>query len=169
MSVKTYNVLFLCTGNSARSIMGEVLLNRLGKGRFRAYSAGSHPKGEVHPLALRLFEHMKLRVEGLRSKSWDEFAAPDSPPLDFVFTVCDSAAQEVSPMWPGQPMSAHCGMVDPAAVGGDERTRDRAFRAAYYELERRIQIFTQLPITSLDRMSLQRRVDEIGGDRGDAA
>lgn len=169
MSQQTYNVLFLCSGNSARSIMGEVLLNRLGKGRFRAYSAGSHPKGEVHPLALQLFRRMKLSTHGLRSKSWDEFAAPDSPPLDFVFTVCDRAAREVCPVWPGQPMSAHWGMADPAAVEGDEQTRERAFRAAYYELEHRIQIFTQLPLESLNRMSLQRRLDEIGGDQGDVA
>jgi|SRR5680860_1769327 len=169
MSEQTYNVLFLCTGNSARSIMGEMLLNRLGKGRFRAYSAGSHPKGEVHPLALQLFERMNLSTDGLRSKSWDEFAAPDAPALDFVFTVCDSAAQEVCPVWPGQPMSAHWGMADPAVVEGDEQKKQRAFRAAYYELGRRIRIFTQLPITSLDRMSLQRRLNEIGDDQGRVA
>ncbi|MBA2410226.1 MAG: arsenate reductase ArsC [Gammaproteobacteria bacterium] len=169
MTEESYNVLFLCTGNSARSIMGEVLLNRLGLGRLRAYSAGSHPTGEVHPLALRLFERMNLSTNGLRSKSWDEFAAPHAPVLDFVFTVCDSAAREVCPAWPGQPMSAHWGMVDPAAVEGDEQRQQRAFRTAYYELERRIRIFTQLPITSLDRMSLQRRLNEIGDDQGRVA
>lgn len=154
--------LFLCTGNSARSIMAEALTNRLGQGRMRAYSAGSHPAGAVHPLALALLERMHLPTADLRSKSWDEFAQPDSPRLDFVFTVCDKAAGEVCPAWPGQPVTAHWGIADPAAVTGSEDQRARAFRTAFYELEARIRLFTQLPLASLDRLSLKHRVEEIG-------
>jgi protein-tyrosine-phosphatase len=157
-----YNVLFLCTGNSARSILAEQLMNHWGRGRFRAYSAGSHPKGEVHPIALQLLERMKLPTAGLRSKSWDEFDAPGAPRLDFVFTVCDNAAAEVCPVWPGQPMTAHWGVPDPAAVDGTEPQRWVAFRHAFRELENRIKVFTSLPISSFDRLKLQRELDAIG-------
>ena len=157
-----YNVLFLCTGNSARSILAEQLLNHWGAGAFRAYSAGSHPMGVVNPIALELLRHMKLPTAGLRSKSWDEFARPDAPRLDFVFTVCDSAAAEVCPVWPGQPMTAHWGVADPAAVEGPATQRWLAFRRAFRELENRIKIFTSLPIRSLDRLKLQERLDAIG-------
>jgi arsenate reductase len=164
-----YNVLFLCTGNSARSILAEQLMNHWGKGRFRGFSAGSHPKGEVHPIALALLGHMNLPSAGLRSKSWDEFAASGAPRLDFVFTVCDNAAAEVCPVWPGQPMSAHWGVADPAAVSGPETQRWLAFRQAFRELENRIKIFASLPIRSLDRLKLQERLDAIGRTRaGDA-
>lgn len=162
MTDKVYTVLFLCTGNSARSIMAECSLNRHGRGRFRAFSAGSHPKGHVHPMTLELLEKFNYRTEDLRSKSWDEFATPDAPPLDFVFTVCDDAAGEVCPVWPGQPMTAHWGVEDPAAFEGPEDKQRRLFRDIYYQLERRIQIFTNLPLTSLDRLTLQRRLDDIG-------
>jgi len=157
-----YNVLFLCTGNSARSIMAEALLNHWGQGRFRAFSAGSHPKGQVHPLALEMLQRMHLPTAGFRSKSWDEFATPDAPPLDFVFTVCDNAAQEVCPIWPGQPMTAHWGIRDPAAVEGTDEAKLRAFRTAYRELDARIKIFASLRFDQLDQMSLQRQLDEIG-------
>jgi arsenate reductase len=157
-----YRALFLCTGNSARSIIAESILNRFGAGRFEAFSAGSQPKGEVHPLALQLLRQYKYRTEGLRSKSWDEFAKPDAPPLHFVFTVCDRAAAEVCPVWPGQPMTAHWGVPDPAAFVGPDDKKLRMFRDVYFQLERRIQIFVNLPIASLDRLSLQRRLDEIG-------
>jgi arsenate reductase len=157
-----YNVLFLCTGNSARSIMAEVLLNHWGKGRFHAFSAGSRPTGAVHPLAIDTLRRNRLPVEGLRSKSWDEFASPDSPPLHFAFTVCDRAAQEVCPIWPGQPMTAHWGVSDPAAVGGSDEERDRAFNRAFRELDARIKIFTSLRIEALDRLSLQRQLEAIG-------
>jgi len=157
-----YNVLFLCTGNSARSIMAEALLNHWGQGRFRAFSAGSHPKGQVHPLALEMLQRMHLPTAGFRSKSWDEFATPDAPPLDFVFTVCDNAAQEVCPIWPGQPMTAHWGISDPAAVEGTDEAKLRAFRTAYRELDARIKIFASLRFDQLDQMSLQRQLDEIG-------
>ncbi len=160
-----YNVLFLCTGNSARSIMAEALLNHWGKGRFRAFSAGSHPKGQVHPLALDMLQRTHLPATGLRSKSWDEFAEPGAPRLDFVFTVCDNAAQEVCPVWPGQPMTAHWGIGDPAAVQGSDDAKARAFRVAYRELDARIKIFASLRIDHLDQMSLQRRLDEIGDMR----
>ena len=162
-----FNVLFLCTGNSARSILAEQLMNHWGKGRFRGYSAGSQPKGAVHPIALALLEHMRLPTEGLRSKGWDEFAAPDAPGLDFVFTVCDNAAAEVCPVWPGQPMTAHWGVEDPAAATGSEKERWLAFRKAFRELENRIKIFTSLPIRSLDRLKLQERLDAIGKTRVD--
>jgi arsenate reductase len=160
-----YNVLFLCTGNSARSILAESLVNHWGRGRFVGYSAGSYPKGQVHPIAVELLKHMKLSTQGLRSKSWDEFAAPGAPRLDFVFTVCDNAANEVCPVWPGQPMSAHWGVEDPAAVEGDDKLKWLAFRKAFSELENRIKIFTSLPIHSLDRIRLQERLDEIGRTR----
>ena len=157
---KTYNVLFLCTGNSARSILAEAILNKDGEGRFRAYSAGSHPKGQVHPRALALLSDLGFPTEGYRSKSWDEFAAPDAPPLDFVFTVCDNAAGEVCPAWPGQPMTAHWGIEDPAAVEGDGQRQ--AFRNAFYALQRGIGLFLALPLDSIDEMSLQTRLREIG-------
>lgn len=158
----TYNALFLCTGNSARSILGEAILNRIGKDSFRAWSAGSHPKGDVHPQALALLTRLGYDVAGLRSKPWDEFSAPCAPKLDFVFTVCDSAASEVCPVWPGQPMTAHWGVPDPAAVEGSEEIIVAAFRDAYNVLYRRIELFTCLPMKSLDRMSLQHRLNEIG-------
>jgi len=163
-----YNVLFLCTGNSARSIIGESLLNAMGQGRFRAFSAGSQPRGEVNPDALRLLEKMQLPVTGLHSKSWTAFAGPNAPVMDFVFTVCDQAAAEACPVWPGQPMSAHWGMPDPAAVTGDDEIRLQAFRSTFFELQRRLGLFINLPVRSLDRMALKRAVDEIGGssDRG---
>jgi arsenate reductase (thioredoxin) len=156
----TYNVLFLCTGNSARSILAEALLNRWGQGKFHAFSAGSHPKGAVHPLALDLLRKHGLPTEHLRSKAWDEFAAPGAPRLDFVFTVCDRAAAEVCPVWPGQPMTAHWGVEDPAAVTGD--AAQRAFRNAFHTLEARIRLFVSLPIAKLEGMKLKQRLDEIG-------
>jgi arsenate reductase (thioredoxin) len=159
---RTYNVLFLCTGNSARSILAESLLNTLGKGRFRGFSAGSFPKGKVHPLALDLLKRMNLPSEGLHSKSWDEFAAPDAPPLDFIFTVCDNAAGEVCPIWPGKPMTAHWGIRDPAAVDGSDAEKAFAFRKALKELETRIKLFTELPIASLDQMTLLDKLRAIG-------
>jgi arsenate reductase len=162
LELTPYNVLFLCTGNSARSILAEQILNHWGRGLFRAYSAGSHPKREVHPIALALLRQMKLSTAGLRSKSWDELAKPDAPRLDFVFTVCDRAAAEVCPVWPGQPMTAHWGVADPAAVEGAETQRWLAFRQAFRELENRIKIFTNLPIRSLDKLRLQERLDAIG-------
>lgn len=162
VSDKPFNVLFLCTGNSARSIIAESLLNQWGRGRFVGYSAGSFPKGEVHPLALELLSNMKVPTANLRSKSWDEFAAPGSPQMDFVFTVCDNAAGEVCPVWPGQPMTAHWGIADPAAVTGSEKERRAAFRTAFSELDSRIKIFTSLPIRSLDRIKLQERLNAIG-------
>lgn len=162
MSAHIYNVLFLCTGNSARSILAESLVNHWGKGKFRGFSAGSHPKVVVHPIALELLQRMSLPTEGLRSKSWDEFAAPGAPALDFVFTVCDNAANEVCPYWPGQPMTAHWGLPDPAAVQGDDKEKWLAFRTVFHMLENRIKIFTSLPIASLDRIKLQERLDSIG-------
>jgi len=157
-----YNVLFLCTGNSARSILAEVLLEHWGKGRFRAYSAGSFPKGAVHPMALDLLDRLRLPTMGLRSKSWDEFARPDAPVMDFVFTVCDQAAGEICPVWPGHPVTAHWGVPDPAAAGGSDTERQRAFRDALYTLENRIKLFVALPIDKLERLALKRRVDDIG-------
>lgn len=160
--MKSYNVLFLCTGNSARSIMAEVLLNYWGKARFRAFSAGSHPKGHVHPLAMELLRRNHLPTDNLRSKSWDEFTTPDAPPLDFVFTVCDNAAKEVCPIWPGQPMTAHWGISDPAAVDGTDEQKFRAFNIAFRELDTRLKIFTSLRLEMLDELSLQRQLDDIG-------
>jgi arsenate reductase len=168
MISKVYNVLFLCTGNSARSIMAESILNRQGLGRFEAYSAGSHPSGQVQPMALELLERYNYPTARLRSKSWDEFARPDSPMLHFVFTVCDRAAGEACPGWPGQPMTAHWGVDDPAAFVGPDDRKLRLFRDVYFQLERRIQIFINLPIASLDRLSLQKRLDEIGRTRAEA-
>jgi arsenate reductase len=156
------NVLILCTGNSARSILGEALINHWGQGKFVGYSAGSTPKGQVHPIALQLLEHMKLPTAGLRSKSWDEFAKPGAPPLDFVFTVCDNAAGEACPYWPGQPVTAHWGLEDPAAVQGSDTEQWLAFRQTFRELESRIKAFTSLPIRSLEKTKLQARLDEIG-------
>ncbi|HYN08971.1 MAG TPA: arsenate reductase ArsC [Vicinamibacterales bacterium] len=160
----TYNVLFLCTGNSARSIMAEALLNNaaLGQGRFRAFSAGSHPKGAVHPMALDTLRTNHLPADGYRSKSWEEFSGPDAPPLDFVFTVCDQAAAEPCPVWPGQPMTAHWGVPDPAAVQGSDDDKRRAFREAITHLRRRIELFVSLPIDKIDRLSLQERLRDIG-------
>jgi arsenate reductase (thioredoxin) len=162
MADRVYNVLFLCTGNSARSILAESILNDRGRGRFKAYSAGSHPNGIVNPRALALLERMGLPTEGLRSKAWDEFAQPGAPQLDFVFTVCDNAAGEVCPVWPGQPMTAHWGQPDPAAVEGSELDKTNAFRDAFRMLERRIALFTSLPMASLDRLALSQEVREIG-------
>jgi arsenate reductase (thioredoxin) len=156
------NVLFLCTGNSARSILAESLVNHWGQGNVVGFSAGSSPKGTVHPIALELLKQMKMPVQGMRSKSWDEFAQPHAPRLDFVFTVCDNAASEMCPAWPGQPMTAHWGVADPAAVEGSETDKWLAFRTAFRELESRIKIFTSLPIRSLDRVKLQERLREIG-------
>jgi arsenate reductase (thioredoxin) len=159
---RVYNVLFLCTGNSARSILAEAILNSRGNGKFKAFSAGSHPKGTVHPLALTLLERKGMPTKGLRSKAWDEFAQPGAPTLDFIFTVCDNAAGEVCPVWPGHPMTAHWGQSDPAAVEGTDLERTIAFREAFRMLERRIEMFTSLPIASLDRLSLGNNVREIG-------
>ena len=157
-----FNVLFLCTGNSARSIMAEALLTHASKGRFLAFSAGSHPKDEVHPLAIDLLKRRNLPSEGFRSKSWDEFAAPGAPPIDFVFTVCDNAAGEVCPIWPGKPMTAHWGIADPAAAEGTDADKAFAFRKALKELESRIKLFVQLPIASLDQMTLREKLRAIG-------
>jgi arsenate reductase len=157
-----YNVLFLCTGNSARSIMGEAVLNKIGAGKFRAYSAGSQPNGAVHPGTLELLRRLGYLTEGLRSKDWNEFSRPGAPALDFVFTVCDNAANEVCPVWPGQPMTAHWGIPDPATVLGSKDQIAQAFRDALKILHRRIELFANLPAHSLDRMSLQRRLDDIG-------
>ena len=157
-----FNVLFLCTGNSARSILAESIMNREGKGKFVGFSAGSQPKGQVHPFAIDLLKKMNYPTDQLRSKDWQEFAAPGAPEMDFVFTVCDNAANEVCPVWPGQPMSAHWGIPDPAAVEGTEVVQRLAFADAYRHLNNRISIFTSLPIQSLDKLSLQKRLDEIG-------
>jgi arsenate reductase (thioredoxin) len=160
MTGRVYNVLFLCTGNSARSILAEALLNRMGEGRFRAHSAGSEPKGEVHPMALEVLGELAFAVEGFRSKSWDEFAGPRATQLDFVFTVCDNAAGETCPIWPGQPMTAHWGIEDPAAVEGP--AQKEAFRRALAYLRNRISLFLALPIASIDALSLRSRLQEIG-------
>jgi len=163
-----YNVLFLCTGNSARSVMAEVLLNYWGQGRFRAFSAGSQPKGQIHPLTLQTLERSHLPTDGLRSKSWSEFSKAGAPNLDFVFTVCGNAAKEQCPYWPGQPMTAHWGIEDPAAVEGSKEEQARAFQRALRELDARIKLFINLPFESLDRMALQQRLHEIGGSRAEA-
>jgi protein-tyrosine-phosphatase len=159
---RPYNVLFLCTGNSARSILAEAILNRIGKGKFVAYSAGSDPKGKVNPHAIALLKRLDHPTGDLHSKSWNEFSTASAPQLDFVFTVCDNAANEVCPAWPGQPMTAHWGIPDPAAVEGDDSRVDFAFRDAYAVLHRRIELFANLPVQSLDRMSLKKRLDDIG-------
>jgi arsenate reductase (thioredoxin) len=158
----TFNVLFLCTGNSARSIMGEAILNRVGMGKFRAFSAGSHPKGQVHPETIRLLQGLHYDTSSFRSKSWSEFADPGAPRLDFVFTVCDNAAGEACPVWPGQPMTAHWGIPDPAEATGTPAEIALAFKDAYRMLERRLSIFVSLPLRSLDQLSLQNRLREIG-------
>ncbi len=160
--MRHYNVLFLCTGNSARSILAESILNQKGKPNFTAYSAGSHPTGRVNPGALKMLESAGLPNAGLRSKSWDEFAKPGAPKLDFIFTVCDNAANEVCPVWPGQPMTAHWGVPDPAAVSGSPEQIERAFRDAFVALERRIELFLSLPLSSLDSLSLKKQIADIG-------
>lgn len=163
MNHRPYNVLFLCTGNSARSIIAEAILQRLGAGKFNAYSAGSLPKGEVNPNTIALLKRLNYKTDGFRSKSWDEFAQPGAPVLDFVFTVCDNAAGEVCPIWPGQPMTAHWGVPDPAAaVDGSPAEIAAAFSEAYARLQNRIAVFTNLPFAGLDRLSLQKRLDNIG-------
>ena len=162
MSDKVFNVLFLCTHNSARSIMAECIITALGRGRFRGFSAGSRPSGRVHPFALQLLARLNYDVSGARSKPWEEFAAPGAPGLDFVFTVCDDAADEVCPVWPGQPMTAHWGLPDPSRVEGTEAERRQAFADTHRMLYQRISIFTSLPLASLDKLALQRRLDDIG-------
>lgn len=162
MAERVFNVLFLCTGNSARSILAEAILNHVGRGKFRAFSAGSHPKGEVNPFVLELLEKNRYPVAELRSKSWDEFASPEAPVLDFVFTVCDNAAGEACPVWPGQPMAAHWGIADPAAVGGSDEEKRKAFLTAFTQLHRRISLFTCLPFAKLDAMAIRRELDGIG-------
>lgn len=162
MTKRVYSVLFLCTGNSARSILAESIMNRLGKGQFRGFSAGSYPKGRVNPFALSLLTQLEFPTESLRSKSWDEFAAPESLHPDFVITVCDNAAGEACPHWPGQPMTAHWGIPDPAAVEGTDSEKSLAFREAFRSLETRIKLFLSLPLASIDRMRLKQRLDEIG-------
>ncbi len=165
MSNKTYNVLFLCTGNSARSVMAETLLNRIGKGRFRAFSAGSHPTGQVNPLALELLRRHRLPVDALRSKSWDEYAQAGAPQMDLVITVCDRAAGEQCPFWPGQPLTAHWSFEDPAAATGPDADRRRVFDKVYREIARRIDLLVSLPVEKLDRLALERKVREIGTQR----
>jgi len=162
MAERIYNVLFLCTGNSARSIFAESILRKDGAGRFRAFSAGSHPKGAVNPLALKVLESFDCPTDGMRSKSWEEFAAPGAPVMDFVFTVCDAAAGETCPVWPGQPMTAHWGIEDPAAVQGTDLLRERAFVTAFRYLKNRIAVFTSLPLASIDRLALSAKLREIG-------
>ena len=162
VSDQPYNMLFLCTGNSARSIMAEVMLNHLGQGRFKGYSAGSHPKGTVHPLALETMQRMGLPVDGLRSKSWEEFARPDAPALDIIVTVCDDAAGEVCPIWPGTPMTAHWGVEDPAAFQGTEDAQREKFREVALILRQRIECLLRLPLATLDRMTMQSKLKEIG-------
>lgn len=162
MKNRIYNVLFLCTGNSARSIMAEVILNHLGRGRFKAYSAGSHPRGEVHPLTLEVLTGQRYDVADLRSKSWAEFASQDAPPMDFIFTVCDQAAGETCPVWPGQPMTAHWGFADPVAATGDKELKLKAFIHAESQIAHRIRLFLSLPMEKIDRISLQNQLDELG-------
>jgi arsenate reductase len=162
MSERVFNVLFLCTGNSARSILAEAILNHVGKGRFCAFSAGSHPAGKVNPFAIELLNKRGLAVADLRSKNWDEFAKPDSPHIDFVFTVCDNAAGEVCPVWPGKPMTAHWGIEDPAAVTGSDEDKRRAFVKAFTEMNRRISLFISLPLGKLGAMAIKRELDQIG-------
>lgn len=161
---KPYNVLFLCTANSARSIIAEAILNRLGQGKFKAFSAGSQPKGKVHPFALQLLEGLNYDTSFARSKGWEEFATPDAPEMDFVFTVCDDAANETCPVWPGQPITAHWGVPDPARVEGSEAEQHFAFAETYRMLNNRLSIFVSLPMVSLDRLSLQQHLHDIGGN-----
>ena len=168
MSERVYNVMFLCTGNSARSIMAESILRQVGAARFRAYSAGSQPAGRVNPFAIELLERNRMPTDGLRSKNWDEFAQSGAPELDFVFTVCDNAAGEICPVWPGQPMTAHWGIPDPAAVEGSDDARRKAFAEASRTLLNRIRVFASLPLDKLDRLSLQRKLDELGKPRATA-
>lgn len=162
MPDRVFNVLFLCTGNSARSILAEAILNSMGQGRFRAFSAGSHPAGKVNPYAIEMLRQQNLDTTGLRSKNWDEFAAAAAPQMDFVFTVCDNAAGEVCPIWPGKPVTAHWGIADPAAVTGGDAEKRKAFTAAFQLLQRRISLFTSLPLAKLDALALKREVDRIG-------
>lgn len=162
MEPRPYNVLFICTGNSARSIIAESLLNEMGKGRFSAYSAGSHPKGAVHPLALNELQKLRIPTEGLRSKGWEEFAVPGAPEMDFVFTVCDQAAGEVCPVWPGQPVTAHWGLPDPASVEGSDEVQAMAFKDAAITLKRRLELMMALPLQSLDRLAIHKEVKGIG-------
>jgi arsenate reductase (thioredoxin) len=162
MTDKVYNVLFLCTGNSARSIMAEAIMNHLGKNRFHAFSAGSFPKGEVNSFALKQLAHADLPTEGYRSKSWEEFAKPDAPQMDFVFTVCDDAAGEVCPIWPGHPMTAHLGVADPAKAEGSDDDKQKIFSTAYEQLNNRIRLFLSLPLDKIDRMVLKKQLDDIG-------
>lgn len=162
MTSKVYNVLVLCTGNSARSILGEALINHHGNGRFRAFSAGSHPNGRVNPYALRLLSELDIAIDNPRSKSWDEFAQPDAPALDFIITVCDNAAGEMCPIWPGHPLTAHWGVADPADVKGSDVDKMNAFRAAYRILNERVKLFVNLPVESLNAAQLKRHLDEIG-------
>lgn len=169
MTERIYNVLFLCTANSARSVLAESILNKLGAGRFRAFSAGSQPKGTVNPVALKTLESLGYPTEGLRSKSWNEFASPDAPVMDFVFTVCDNAAGEACPLWPGQPMTAHWGIEDPAAVSGTEIEKEAAFAEAFRYLRNRISVFAALPLRSLDSVALGARLREIGHGEGSTA
>lgn len=166
MTDRIYNVLFLCTGNSARSVLAESILRKDGRGRFNAFSAGSQPKGDVHPLALKVLQSFDCPTDGLRSKSWLEFAAPDAPTMDFVFTVCDNAAGETCPVWPGQPMTAHWGIEDPAAASGSDLQKEAAFIAAFRFMKTRITLFTALPLTSIDKMSLRSKLNDIGGGEG---
>lgn len=169
MADKVFNVLFLCTHNSARSLMAEALLNNptVSRGRFKAYSAGSHASGKPNPFALERIRQVGLPTDGLRSKDWDEFAKPDAPKMDFVFTVCDNAANEVCPVWPGQPMTAHWGLPDPAAIEGSDEQKRRAFAGAFRHLSNRISLFTSLPMSKLDKLSLQKKLDEIGKTAGE--
>jgi len=167
MPQRPYNVLFICTGNSARSIMAEVVLNHLGQDRFRAFSAGSHPRGEVHPLTLQVLAGQGYAVGGLRSKSWTEFAGPSASAMDFIFTVCDQAAGEACPAWPGQPITAHWGFADPATVAGDPEHQLKAFTQAQFQIASRIRLLLSLPMDKLDRMSLQARLQELGERRGE--
>jgi arsenate reductase len=160
--IKTYNVLFLCTGNSARSIMAEAILNHKGSPSFVAFSAGSHPSGKVRREALRQIENARMPTEGFRSKNWDEFAQPGAPQMDFVFTVCDNAANEVCPVWPGQPMTAHWGVPDPATISGSSEEIERAFRDAYMILDRRISLFLSLPLSTLGELAIKKEIDRIG-------
>jgi protein-tyrosine-phosphatase len=165
---RPFNVLFLCTGNSARSIMAEAIMNRVGAGKFKGYSAGSMPKGQVHPLTINLLNKLNYDTTALRSKSWEEFTAPNAPVMDFVFTVCDNAANEVCPIWPGQPMSAHWGVPDPAEAEGDNTQRALAFADTYRMLDNRIGIFTSLPLKALDELTLQKQLDAIGKSKAPA-